>query len=537
MTWALHCFPGYRRPIVPVRQFGSLFIPSIRRRLTPFHVIAMRKTARLSLGLTCVLFVFSMASPVQAQWFFRRGFARPSRSYSQPQYSQPQYRRQIPGRPQGGDSQAYNRGSMPPSAQSPVGTRKQATPSPRPLVSRKPDVQDTDPAGRSLTSRSAKPGTAGNSAEQVAPGMRRTSAAAGVSSKPPLMPVRMPGEFETQKAIMLSISDWMPHHFDILIEIAEKTSGHVDVLVFYNNLKQLGPVIAALHKADVPGDHLWFAPLEMDTVWMRDFAPRIGETADGPIAVDFFYEGSRPKDDSLPKRWAQACNTTLRTVRWTAQGGNLAFNGKGLGVASERIFKDNKIEFPSQHRPRDPRGEARQMVTREFKRACNLSELVILEPLQNEMTRHIDMFMTFIDPGHVLVGQLDRTRDPVNSAILDRNARRLGQVMVDGKQLRVSRIGFPPRNGKEWSSYTNVIMANDLILIPRFDSDPPALTAAAKETYQRLIPGCTVKTVDLTSMKALQGALHCLSMNLPEFAPMPPKRFPFESFRVQLKTR
>ena len=224
----------------------------------------------------------------------------------------------------------------------------------------------------------------------------------------------------------------------------------------------------------------------------------------------------------------------LDTTNGFSNRGNLMFNGKGLGVASDRIFKDNAITFPSVHRPRDPQLEARQMVTREFKRACNLDELVILEPLQNEITRHIDMFMTFVAADHVLVGRLDARRDPVNAAILERNVRRLSQVKVDGRPLQVSRIDFPPANGKQWSSYTNVLMANGLILLPKFDSDPESYLAAAARTYEKVVPGCEVEFIDLTSMKALQGALHCLSMNLPEFAPLPPKRYRYEEFRRQL---
>lgn len=526
MSGRAMCFP-FCPPLPPhiafmpfQRHFGSLI------RLEKIQSgEAFGRLALSTLGRFCRFFSMLVLSgwlcpspeTAQAQWF--RRFRRPS--YSQPyrppqQYSRPQTQNQRP--PTGNyapqrPSVSPAKPAVPSRPAQPLGTAKTKS------SSFKTDVRDWSPDQIPVSGFTIS-------------GSRLASQA--TSDDQELAVVRMPGEFEPQKAIMLSVSDWMPHHFDILIEIATKTAGHVDLLVYYNDLTQLYPVISALNKAQIPGDHVWFAPLKMDTIWLRDFGPRVGESDQGPVSVDFFYEGSRPLDDSFPQRWARDCETTLRTVRWTAQGGNLAFNGRGVGVASNRIFKDNAIDFPMQYRPRDPRAEARRMVTREFKRACNLSELVILEPLQNEITRHVDMFMTFIQPDHVLVGQLDRRVDPVNAAILDRNARALSQVNVDGKPLRVSRIGFPPRNGKEWSSYTNIIMANGLILLPKFDSDPPQLTAAAKATYERLIPGCTVETVNLTSMKSLQGALHCLSMNLPEFAPLPPKRYPYEAFRKQL---
>ncbi|MEO1525900.1 MAG: agmatine deiminase family protein [Planctomycetota bacterium] len=349
-----------------------------------------------------------------------------------------------------------------------------------------------------------------------------------------LIPVRMPGEFERQKAIMLSVTDWMPHHFDILTDLVRHTAGHIELLIFYEDNQQLTQVVRHLAAAGVAGDHVSFSPMELDTIWLRDFAPRIAESPHGPVSLDFFYEGSRPQDDNFPRRWAEVSRIRLRTVRWTIQGGNLLFNGQGLGVTSERIFQDNAIQFPTQFRPRNPAEEARRMVRDEFKRACNLSQLVVLEPLQREITRHVDMFMTFVSPDHALVGWLHPSRDPVNAGILNRNAQRLAQVRVDNKPLKVSRIEFPTPNNQQWSSFTNVILANDLVLLPTFQSDPPALVAAAKRVYQQALPGSTVKTVNLDSMKALQGSLHCLSMPLPDFAPWPQTRYQYNELRQQL---
>ena len=352
-----------------------------------------------------------------------------------------------------------------------------------------------------------------------------------------LIPVRMPGEFEAQGAIMLSINDWMPHHFGILSDLAAKTEGHTKLLIFYQDVEQVAPVIRHFESEGISGANLVFSQMPLDTIWLRDFGPRIAESPVGPIAIDFFYEGTRPKDDAFPKQWAKAAGTRLRTVRWTVQGGNLLFNGQGIGVTSERIFKDNHIEFPARFRPPNPRAEARRMVTSEFKRACNLTELVVLEPLQNEITRHVDMFLTFVAPDHAIMGWVHPHQDPVNSQILDRNAKRLQQVRVGDRQMKVTRVQFSPRRGQEWSSFTNIILANDLVLLPVFRTDSPQLIAAARKTYENAIPGCTVKTVHLDSMKSLQGSLHCLSMHLPAFAPLPVERHSFESIRARIFPR
>ena len=131
------------------------------------------------------------------------------------------------------------------------------------------------------------------------------------------------------------------------------------------------------------------------------------------------------------------------------------------------------------------------------------------------------MFATFVSPLDVVVAQLDPRADPVNAAILDRNAKVLKDLTVGEEKVRVHRMPFPPRKGDSWSSFTNVIFANDLLLLPVFDDDPPNYVNRAKSIYEQLLPGWEVDTIDITSMRKLQGALHCLSSHVPAFASLP----------------
>ena len=141
--------------------------------------------------------------------------------------------------------------------------------------------------------------------------------------------------------------------------------------------------------------------------------------------------------------------------------------------------------------------------------------------LVSEATGHVDMFAAFVTPNDVVVARVDRQRDPVNAAILDRNAAQLAVMKSGGRELKVHRIDIPTRQGRSWSSFTNIVMANDLLLLPTFDSDPRSLVERAVMTYRRLLPKHHLKTIDMSSMKQLQGALHCLSLNIPENAPVP----------------
>ncbi len=332
---------------------------------------------------------------------------------------------------------------------------------------------------------------------------------------------RLPGDFEPQRALVISVSDWQPHHADVLRQIVAKTAGHTELLILYNDQDQLLRTLDWLKSMPQQCNHVRLSQLELDTIWLRDFAPLMAQTATGYQAIDFYYVGERPKDDRLPHSWAQQTGCPLVHVPWTLQGGNLLSNGRHLAVTTERIFQDNFIQFPNPLPSTNVEFERRKIVVDALTSACNLSQLVILEHLQSEATRHADIFAAFVAPDKIVVASVDPRLDPVNAAILDRNARKLQSVEVGNRPLQVFRLPIPVRDGQSWSTFANIIIANDLVLMPIYKTDPPQMVAAAKAVYQQLLPAHQVKTVDITSFKQLQGELHCLSMNLPAFADYP----------------
>ena len=347
---------------------------------------------------------------------------------------------------------------------------------------------------------------------------------------------RLPGEFEPQNAILLSVSDLMYQHNGVLTQIVEKTSRRVPLVILYNDEKQLVSTVELLDSLSCDLNHVSLYNLKLDTIWLRDFGPRIAESSQRTVSLDFFYDGQRPLDDRFPTAWGQQANADINRVEWTLHGGNLLTNGKGLALASSRLFEDNFIAFPNPTPGMDIEFERRKIVVDGFKKDCNINQLLILEPVQPEATKHVDMFAAFLAPDQVLLAQVEPRQDPANAKVLDYNAKLLEQVKVDGKPMRVERIPIPPRNGKYWSPYTNIILANNTVLMPVYDSDPPEIVRAAVSVYQKLLPGFHVETVDMTSMQKLEGALHCMSVNVPKFAELPRGVFSFADAKTRIKT-
>ena len=334
---------------------------------------------------------------------------------------------------------------------------------------------------------------------------------------------RLPAEFEKQKAILLSSCDWQPHNFAVLVELINKTRGHANLVILFNDktdddgTPQLTRLIEELSRSGQDFPHVRFLNLNLDTVWLRDFGPRLAETDSGnAMSMDFFYDTMRPFDDEFPKLWASLTNASHNEVPWTLQGGNLISNGRGLAIATSRLFEDNRINRPGKNFDEDE-----EYVRQQIMKFCNIKGLAILKPLEHENTRHVDMFATFLDPGFVVVAQIDPRFDPQNAAILNENARQLAGIKLDGKPLRVERVLIPPRRNKHWSTYTNIILTDRLALIPTLKTDPLGYVQAALARYRKWLPNHYIETIDMTLMDKLGGSLHCLSCPIPEFAELP----------------
>ena len=421
---------------------------------------------------------------------------RPQPQYQQPQYQPPQYQR-------------YYRPST-----VPMNTRYRSGYRP-PMVRLAPTAKATQPVG--ATTRPTTPTTGATAKTDGYTYIKK--------DLPPIKEFpRIAADYEPQRAILISVCELLPTHEKVFLQILNACQGHIEVGVLVNDKKQLIDTVRLLMKQDREFGHVKFYHLDLDTIWLRDFGPRIAQLASGSVSFDFLYEGTRPRDEKMPKAWADLTGERYHAVPWTMQGGNLLFNGKGLALTTERIFDDNHIRFQKLLPGTNPEVERRDMVIREFRKECNLSQIVVLEPLRNEATRHVDMFAAFVAEDHVLVSQLARSGDPVNSALLDRNAEKLKKVKLsDGRRLKVTRVPTPPREGKFWSTFTNVIFANDLILLPALSSDQNAYVERAVSIYKSLLPQHEVVVIDTSSLKKLEGSVHCMSINVPEFASLPPR--------------
>jgi hypothetical protein len=184
-------------------------------------------------------------------------------------------------------------------------------------------------------------------------------------------------------------------------------------------------------------------------------------------------------------------------------GGNLLTNGQGLCLATTQLLETNRAF-----------GYEDNCVTDTIKRLFGAEEIVYLERLEGEKTGHVDLFAAFTAPDTVVVGDYAGI-DPANAAILDRNAERLSKVVTSSGPLKVVRLPMPPR-GKDYfgGSYTNVLFANGVLLVPSWPNVPRETEDQVMATYRRLLPGWDVVGIDVGDLMSYGGVLRCVSLPL-----------------------
>ncbi len=336
-------------------------------------------------------------------------------------------------------------------------------------------------------------------ADAIAP-----EAAAGFLPLPQDAAFRLPAEFERQKSLLLSCRELLTEVPDLFAEIVRETSGRVAIVALVSDIDEYRQARDILVRRRVRGNHVRFVTCTHDTMWSRDYGPFIVRHRDGSAAViDAEYDFNRGSDDLVPALLARHLELPLVQVAMRIEGGNLLSNGQGLCIATEELLNVNA-----------ERGMTEDAAAEVLRSCFGTTQLVLLEPLVGEMTGHVDMFATFTAPDTVVVGSIAKATDPVNAAILDRNAARLAAVRTARGPLNVVRIPMAPHGDGVWRTYTNVIYANGLLLVPIYPGLDDAGQRQAMQTYARLLPGWRIVGLDVRALCELGGALHCISMNL-----------------------
>lgn len=315
----------------------------------------------------------------------------------------------------------------------------------------------------------------------------------------------MPAEFEHHDALMLGFNELADFHPQALADIVRAIGGRMEILGLIARPEQEGSTRDLLESSGVATDHVHFFLWPAISMWVRDFGPR--QLVNGHARVIDFdcHHAGRDQENQLPMAFAATFGMKIAHCKLTLEGGDFLSNGRGWCVSSAAMIDKNK----------NVRQYDVATIGRILKDDFNFSRWTYLMPIDGEPTGHLDMFLTIADPTTVVLASYEPEEDPENAARMDGNAEVLSAVRIDGKPLRIVRIPSPAGRDGVWRSYTNVIYANGVLLVPQHPDHSPELDRRALEIYRAVLPTWQIVGIDASTLVAKRRSLHCLSLSLP----------------------
>lgn len=243
-----------------------------------------------------------------------------------------------------------------------------------------------------------------------------------------------------------------------------------------------------------------------DSIWMRDYGPRyIYEGNGGPggdlgvrAVVDHTYNRPRPNDNLLSDYWSSIRSEPQYQIPLVHGGGNYHLSAAGDSYSTRLIANENG--FLSESDIID--------LWRDYQ---NL-ETEITDPLPSSVdsTQHIDMWMQILGDDAVVIADYPLASGSTHDQVCDAQAV---QMAADGYTVtRVENIGNPFNTHY---TFTNVVMCNDIVLLPEYDNIPASYSANALAAWQAAAPDKQIIQIDCDAIVTAAGVMHCIVMHVP----------------------
>ena len=315
----------------------------------------------------------------------------------------------------------------------------------------------------------------------------------------PLGPTRSIAEFEATEAVLIS---WDNNHAQYLFNLIRLSASRAKVWVLTRSVSESKQLETALIRDGVAPERLGFFEYRHESVWTRDYGPwTIVDEQGQPALVDFKYYRERRRDDAIPTLVSRHFSVPVYRPDLEIEGGNFMSDGSGRCFFSSSVLK---VNFAKNN----------QDLADLFYEYLGCTQALVLEPLIGEGTGHIDMFAKLTGPNTLLLGEYDRSVDPMNRALLERNAQRIEDFAQQNDwPLEIVRIPMPaPRRSGAYPSYTNSLIVNDLVIVPVYPSQRRFQTQA-QDAYQKAFSNLyEITFIDADLIIEMGGAVHCTTM-------------------------
>lgn len=194
---------------------------------------------------------------------------------------------------------------------------------------------------------------------------------------------RMPGEFEYQSGLMISCQAIC--FSDAIRDVVRAVARRISIVALYGNEEEYHAAREVLAESGIPANIIGFALIPHDTMWTRDYGPVVPvskQSRDIAVLDTQYRSEGRDHDEVVPVFVADSAALPIVDAQLKIEGGNVISNGRGLLVTTTKLLDENaEIDH--------------QTVSDALCMYYGATQVVFLEPLANESTGHVDMFVTF----------------------------------------------------------------------------------------------------------------------------------------------
>jgi len=311
--------------------------------------------------------------------------------------------------------------------------------------------------------------------------------------------VRCVAEYEPMEGIMMAYdgsSGWLL----ILRQMAAQitTVGGANVYVMCDTGSEATSTFNAMVNAGADSSRVFTYVKTTDTIWIRDYGPRYVYEGGVRTIIDHTYNRPRPNDNAVPNFWSTTRGEAQYDIPLVHGGGNYHLDALGESSCTRLIANENP-------------GLTEAQIIQLWRDYQNL-ETTLHNPFPTSVdaTQHIDMWMQIAADNIVFISdwpvQQGSTQDQICEAAATLFAQR-GYTVV--------RIPAVLSGGTHYT-FTNVVMCNDLILVPEYDNIAATYSTQAVNAWRDAFPDKTVVQIDCDSIVTAAGVMHCIVMHVPQ---------------------
>ncbi len=298
----------------------------------------------------------------------------------------------------------------------------------------------------------------------------------------------IPIETDPIEGVLLSIDTYDKetyHIWDKIIDISN--ANNIKSYIYITDYTKNDTFIHDRYKNSIITDY------HTDTIWMRDYGPIFYKNNDKYNILKIHYRHHRKYDNLMPYDFSYRFNIPINKIELVIEGGNLISNGNGICIISDKVLEYNSYKSINQ-----------------LKYYGCWKQIIIVKSLKRDGTRHVDMWLMWINKNTLFAGLYTIEQDKENYNIMMDN---LIQIRKYIPNINIVEMPMPDRGEDDITrTYVNALILNNHVIIPTYEDNIYEARAISiwKQYFKYIHP------INAESLIKYDGSIHCIARTKPK---------------------